>query len=165
MEPQLPPLANTCAATGSPFVNGERVISYLRRDAAGAFVRYDVAESANANYSPEGIPVCHWVQVFKPRAAGVDSARLLRLNSENLFLTLADPATGNAPENARLIQFLALVLERKKILRPKGRTPDGIRQLFEHAKSKQIYEVPAGDLTPDFFLSLQEQLGVLVGAR
>jgi len=57
------------------------------------------------------------------------------------------------------------VLERKKILRPKGRAADGVRQLYEHAKNKQLYEVPAGDLSPDFFLSLQEQLGALVGGK
>ena len=152
MEPSLPPLATACAATGRPF-------------AAGAYVRHDVAEAAAPGFAAPGIPVCSWVQVFKPRDAHADPARLLRLNAENLFLTLADPAVGGAPENARLVQFLALVLERKKILRPKGRAADGVRQLYEHAKNKQLYEVPAGDLSPDFFLSLQEQLGALVGGK
>jgi len=30
------------------------------------------------------------------------------------------------------------MLERKKLLRPRGRTPDGGRDLFEHARTKQI---------------------------
>lgn len=165
MEPHLPPLATVCAATGRPFAAGDRVVSRLVRDAAGAYLRHDVAEADNAGFTPSGLPVCSWTQLFKPRDTNVDPARLLRLNAENLFLTLADPATGNAPENARLIQFLALVLERKKILRPKGRAADGLRQLFEHTKTKQLFEVPAGDLSPDFFLSLQDQLGALVGGR
>jgi hypothetical protein len=165
MEPSLPPLANVCAVTGRAFAAGDRVVSRLVRDAVGAYVRHDVAEPAASGFVAPGVPVCSWVQVFKPRSADSDSARQLRLNAENLFLTLADPAAGGTPENERLVQFLALVLERKKILRPKGRTADGVRQIYEHAKNKQLYEVSAADLSPDFFLSLQEQLGVLVGGR
>jgi hypothetical protein len=166
MELHLPPLATTCAATGRSFVTGDRVVSRLvRGPAAENVTRFDVAESASAGFVAIGVPVCQWVQPYKARTADGDSARLLRLNAENLFLTLADPVAPSAPENARLIQFLALVLERKKILRPRGPAADRSRQLYEHAKTKQMYEVSAGLLSPEFFLSLQEQLGVLVGGK
>ncbi len=167
MEPHLPPLAAICAATGRPFTAGDRVVSCLAHDPAahGGLARFDVAEAARAGFTPSGAPICQWVQVYKARTSDVDAARLLRLNAENLFLTLADPATELAPENARLVQFLALVLERKRILRPKGRTADGARQLYEHVRSKQLHEVPAGELSPEFFLSLQSQLGALLGGR
>ncbi|MGH7945749.1 MAG: hypothetical protein ACREF9_12170, partial [Opitutaceae bacterium] len=88
----------------------------------------------------------------------------LKLTAENLFVALADPTTEPTPENTRLVQFLALMLERKKILRPKGLTADGARNRYEHAKSRAIFEVPAGELTPEFFVAVQEQLSVLVGA-
>ena len=166
MELHLPPLGTACAVTSQPFAPGDRVISHLVRGlAASALSRFDVLERAAADFTAPGVPVCQWVQLYKPRTADADAARLLRLNAENLFLTLADPAGPPAPENARLIQFLALVLERKKILRPRGPAADRSRQLYEHAKTKQLYEVPAGELTPEFFLSLQEQLGVLVGTK
>jgi hypothetical protein len=166
MDLHLPPLAHICAVTGRTFVPGDRVASYLVRGvAAGGLARFDVEVAAGAGYIPPGALVCHWVQIFKERSSEVDAARLLRLNAENLFLTLADPAAEAAPENARLVQFLALVLERKKILRPKGKTTDGTRQIYEHARSKQLYEIPAGELSPEFFLSLQEQMGALVGGK
>jgi hypothetical protein len=66
-------------------------------------------------------------------------------------------------ENTPLVQFLALMLERKKLLRPKGLTADRARRIYEHAKTRQLYEVPVGDLTPQFFVKVQQQLGVLVG--
>ena len=56
------------------------------------------------------------------------------------------------------------MLERKKILRPRGPSADGLRQRYEHAKSKVMFEVPAGELTAEFFVAVQEQLSVLVGA-
>ena len=107
---------------------------------------------------------CRWVHVFKPRKAGENAEKELKLTAENLFVTLADPLTEPTPESTRLLQFLALMLERKKILRPKGRSADRERNLYEHAKTQQMFEVPAGELTPEFFVAVQEQLSVLVGS-
>ena len=92
-----------------------------------------------------------------------NSDRALKLTAENLFLTLADPSTEPTPENARLLQFLALMLERKKVLRLRGRTDDGAKNRLEHMTSRQMFEIPADDLTPEFFVAIQEQLSVLVG--
>jgi len=60
------------------------------------------------------------------------------------------------------LQFLALMLERKRLLRPRGRTADGERNLYEHLRTHQLYEIPAGDLSPEFFVKIREQLGVLI---
>jgi len=160
----LQPLATTCSVSGEPFVEGMRVASFLvRSGAAMEIVRYDVIEAHAQGFSPEGILACRWVQPYKPRKQGENSDRALKLTAENLFVALADPTTEPTPENTRLVQFLALMLERKKILRPRGRSTDGARNRFEHARSKQIFEIPAGDLTPEFFVAVQQQLSVLVG--
>jgi hypothetical protein len=103
------------------------------------------------------------VHVFKPKPAEANPDRLLKLTAENLFLTLADPANEPVPANTPLLQFLALMLERKRLLRPRGRTADGERNLYEHLRTRQMYEIPAGDLSPEFFVKIREQLGVLVG--
>ncbi|MEO6245206.1 MAG: hypothetical protein ABIQ12_07195 [Opitutaceae bacterium] len=160
----LQPLAMTCLVSGEAFAEGDRVASYLVRvGAALEIVRYDVLEKHAANFTPEGFVACSWVQAYKPRRAGENSDRALKLTAENLFVALADPTTEPTPENTRLVQFLALMLERKKILRPRGLTADRARNRYEHAKSKAIFEVPVGDLTPEFFVAVQEQLSVLVG--
>lgn len=166
MEMNLQPLASSSHVTGQPFEDGVRVVSYLvRSEAAPDVLRYDVREEEAENFAPEGAVVCRWTHVFKQRRAGENPERQLKLTAENLFVTLADPATELASENVGLVQFLALMLERKKLLRPKGRTDDGERNLFEHAKSKLMYEVPVGEMTPEYFLSIQEQLSLLVGKK
>jgi len=165
MEMQLQPLATTCFVSGEPFVEGARVASHLVRfGRALEIMRYDVLESRVADFAPEGFVACKWVHVFKPRRAGENPDRALKLTAENLFVTLADPTTEPTPENTRLVQFLALMLERKRILRPRGRSADGQRNRYEHARSKAIFEVPVGELTSEFFVAVQEQLSVLVGA-
>src|SRR5881394_4536933 len=130
MEMQLQPLAQACHVSGEPFVAGARVASFLVPTAALDIVRYDVLESNAAGFSPEGYVACRWVHVYKPRRPGENLDRTLKMTAENLFVALADPATEPTPENTRLVQFLALMLERKKLLRPKGRSPDGAKNLY-----------------------------------
>ena len=163
MEMHLQPLATACAVSGEPFVEGSRVASFLVRTPKLDVVRSDLLESQLGHFVPEGLVACRWVHVFKLRKAGENADRELKLTAENLFVTLADPLTEPTPESTRLLQFLALMLERKKILRPKGRTADRERNVYEHAKTKQLFEVPVGELTPEFFVAVQEQLSVLVG--
>jgi hypothetical protein len=165
MEMHLQPIATTCFVSGEPFVEDARVASHLvRQGAALEIVRHDVLESNLERYVSNGVVACKWVHAFKPRRAGENPDRALKLTAENLFVALADPTSEPTPENTRLLQFLALMLERKKILKPRGRSADGLRNRYEHARSKAIFEVPAGELTPEFFVAVQAQLSVLVGA-
>ena len=164
MELNLQPQAALCQLTGQPFAEGDRVASYLVRGAALEILRYDVLESAAAGFAPEGVVACRWVHAYKPRLPGENADRRLKLTAESLFLTLADPLTEPTEENTRLVRFLALMLERKKILKARGRSADGAKDRYEHAKTKQIFELPAGELNPAFFVAVQAQLGLLVGA-
>lgn len=165
MEMHLQPLGATCYVSGEPFVGGARVASYLVRvGAALEIVRYDVLEAHAVGFAPEGFVACRWVHVFKPRRAGENPERALKLTAENLFVALADPTTEPTPENTRLVQFMALMLERKRVLKPRGRSADGARNRYEHMRTKAIFEVPVGKLTPEFFVAVQGQLSVLVGA-
>jgi hypothetical protein len=163
MELQLQPLASACHVSGQPFVEGNRVASQLVTLKSGEIMRYDFLEAEAGKFTVEGSIVCRWVQVFKPRRANENPDRALKLTAETLFITLADPTAETTPENTRLVQFLALMLERKRVIRQKGRTADGRRNIFEHAKTKQFFEVPVGELTPEFFIQVQAQLGMLVG--
>lgn len=164
MDLNLQPLANTCHLSASPFVDGQRVASFLVNEPGAAEVaRYDMLETEIARFETKGQIVCSWVHPYKARRSGDSADKTLKLTTENLFLTLADPATEPSEENTRLILFLALMLERKRILRPRGKTTDGARVRYEHARSKQIFELPADELTPEFFVRVQEQLSVLVG--
>jgi hypothetical protein len=163
MDLSLQPQAPSCFLTQQPFVEGQRVVSFLVRSKTGEVLRLDVLETERAKFEADGVVVCSWVRVFKPRKAGENAERDMKLTAEALFITLADPMTEVTAENTRLLQFLALMLERKRVLKPKGRTADGARNVYEHAKSKQLFEVLVGELSPEFFIQVQEQLSVLMG--
>jgi len=95
---------------------------------------------------------------------GGNADRRVNFTPATLFSRRADPLTEQTEENTRLVRFLALMLERKRLLRPKGRSADGEKNIFEHARTKQLFEIPAGELDPAFFVAVQAQLGLLVGS-
>lgn len=159
----LQPSATQCAVTATPFQDGDRVVCFLGYGADGQVARWDLLASSEADFTLPDRTICRWVHVFKPRSKDDNPERTLKLGAETLFTTLCDPAAEVIEANTPLIQFLTLMLERKKLLRPKGLTADRARRIYEHTKTKQLYEVPVGELTPEFFMKVQEQLGVLVG--
>ena len=182
MELNLHPIATKCFVSGRAFAENDRVVCYLAREANGEVIRRDLLEAEDGRFMPPAFIYCRWVVGFKHRKAGENPALTLKLTAENLFLTLALPV--NVPEdtvlgtntgfaeanngafsatNTPLLQFLALMLERKKLIKPRGVTEDGQRQIYEHMPSRQLYEIPVGDLNGEFFQKIQEHLGVLVG--
>jgi hypothetical protein len=164
MELTLHPLAKTCRVTGTAFAEGDRVVSYLVREAGGEFGRHDMLAAAEADYAKPEVVFCRWVVEFKARRTEENSGRALKLTAENLFVTLADPMMESSDANTPMLQFLALMLERKKVLKPRGLNADRTRNVYEHAKTKQLFEVPVGELDEAFFVNIQGQLDLLVGS-
>jgi len=168
MELNLHPIATKCFVSSREFAENDRVVSYLVREATGEVARRDLLEAEDGRFMPPAFVYCRWVTDFKPRRDD-NAALALKLTAENLFLTLATPsgseAIGEQPSaiNTPLLQFLALMLERKRLIKLRGLTEDGVRQIYEHMPSHQLYEVPVGDLNVEFFQKIQEHLGVLVG--
>jgi hypothetical protein len=182
MELNLHPIATKCYVSGREFRENDRVVSYLVRPSTGSgpggeagvvpVERRDVLESEDTgSFPPAAGPelverafvYCRWVVAFKQRKADENPALTLKLTAENLFMTLADPAAEPSATNTPLLQFLALMLERKKLIKARGLTEDGSRHRYEHMATHQFYEVPVGDLNAEFFQKIQEHLGVLVG--
>ena len=163
MELNLHPIATKCFVSGRDFAENDRIACYLAREASGEVIRRDLLELEDGRFMPPAFIYCRWVVAFKQRKAGGNPALTLKLTADNLFLTLADPANEPNATNTPLLQFLALMLERKKLIKSRGISEDGQRQIYEHMATHQLYEVPLGDLNVDFFQKIQEHLGVLVG--
>lgn len=163
MELTLHPIATKCCVSGREFAEGDRVVCYFVREENGLSGRRDLLEAEDANLQKPAEVFCRWVVSFKPRKAGENADRELKMTAENLFLTLADPANPPDATNTPLLQFLALMMERKKLIKPRGLTADGTRTVYEHMRTHQRVEVPVGNLDAAFFVKIQSQLDVLVG--
>lgn len=163
MELNLHPIATKCCVSGREFAEHDRVVCYLLREENGLTGRRDLLESEDVNLVKPAQVYCRWVVIFKPRLLEENADRNLKLTAETLFLTLADPSNPPSETNTPMVQFLALMLERKRLIKLRGLTEDKQRQIYEHMPSHQMFEVPVGILDQSFFVKIQEQLGVLVG--
>ncbi len=161
MELNLQPQADTCFVTQTVFAEGDRVVSFLVRDPGTEFRRYDCLADAEGTNLPPGEVLCRWTRIFKPRPVGMDAERELKLTAESLFLSLTEEGSGDVSENTQLKQFLALMLERKRVLKNRGRSIGG-NIVYEHMRSKRMIEVPAGEMDAAFFMSVREKLGLLI---
>jgi hypothetical protein len=164
MDLQLKPTADACCVTHAAFQAGDRVVSFLVRDAAtGEFVRADCLAAQESGATFPGEVLCRWTRTFKPVPVGVNLDRALRLSADSLLLSLTEDADAPVEENGPLKQFLALMLERKRLIRPRGASADGTRRVYEHGRTKRMLEVPAGTMDDAFFLQMRDKLGVLLG--
>lgn len=148
-----------CAVSGRPFEKGERVYSALYwRD--GQYVRLDfTAESWNArNDNIE--PLSAWQADFVPPAPPPPEA-LKKDDAESLLrrlMTANDPVT----RNARYI--LALMLERKKMLRQVERQRnEGLSVLvYEHLPTGEVWLIEDPGMKLGELKAIQDEVAQLL---
>lgn len=110
-------------------------------------------------------PVAQWIRTFRSNDSEKELAREAVESADELFDQLmsdSDPAEEEGGQNGEirgiLRYLLALHLERKRILRPKGRIqPDGI-QIYRHPKRDRDYRVESVELRMDLIREIEEQL-------
>lgn len=155
---------------------GEYYVSYLVVDDNNELQRFDVSAGQDEEFTPEGQLLCRWRQLYKKEPVRDDSASRQKETAEGLFLSLYEEESPEdseeQPEEERRKQaeereimkkFLSLLLERKRVLRPRGASPDGQLRLMEHVRSKSILAVPAGALSQEELMRISERLSALVG--
>ncbi len=143
-------------------MEGEQLFCCLMEEESGEVTRIDLKASEEENFTPEGAILCRWYLAYRSKEPADSEERALKLTAENLFIEMCDSGSDEESENASLLQFLGLMLERKRILRNRGVSKDGVWQNYYHIKSKKNYKIPAGDLSTRFFVEIQKKLGLLL---
>lgn len=163
MDWQIKPLARECAVSGKPFEIGDEVVCFLFRDEEGQLQRADVAAPKVEEFPRPDAVLGRWGREVKPRSEEEREARANALaTTEELFLSLFQQDSPELADDRELFkQVLALMLERKRILRSQGRPVDGV-QTYLHVRSKEIYPVQATDPDPSALMRIQEELNMLV---
>ena len=150
-----------CAASGRAFEKGDRVFSALYwRD--GQYARVDLAAEAWLARNDNIEPLSAWQTDFVPPAPP-EPETLRKDDAESLLRRLvADHAPGT--RNARYI--LALMLERKKVLRQLERQrQDGASILvYEHLPSGEVWLIEDPGLKLGELTAVQDEVAHLLGA-
>lgn len=151
--------SETCTATQRPFQEGEFFYTALYRDADN-FRRDDVCEEAWAARPAEPAPFSFWKTKFEappppppePLAKQDAEGILRRLIGEN----------SDATKNARYI--LALMLERKRILKPMESSDPDI-MVYERAGTGETFLIPNPRLSLAQVPEVQAEVTALLGLQ
>jgi hypothetical protein len=148
-----------CAATGRSFEKGERIFSALYwRD--GQYQRVDLCADAWQARNENIEPLSAWQTEFVPPPPP-EAEALKKDDAESLLRRLiAENAPGT--RNARYI--LALMLERKRLLKQIESKEDihGRTLLYEHVKTGEVFIVPDPGLRLDQIEAVQSEVAALL---
>jgi len=149
-----------CSVTERQFADGEIFHTLLFREKDG-FSREDLSEEAWRERDKARVPFSSWKSKYEvppppePEALGKQTAEdLLRRYMEE---------PGNQHTNVRYI--LALMLERKRILKPVETKEDGGERLliYERRETGEVFVIPDPRLRLDQIEEVQAEVAELLG--
>jgi hypothetical protein len=147
--------ADACARTQRPFQPGEQFYTLLFREGEG-FRREDLSEEAWTQRNENIRPFSFWKSRYEPPPAEPPEP-LAKENAEDILRRLL---AQNDPVNANVCYVLAVMLERKRVLKQiKTDQSEGRPVLiYEHAKSGDVFIVPDVRLRLDELEQVQSEV-------
>lgn len=148
--------AHVCARSKKEFSEGEYFYTLLFREGDG-FRREDVCEEVWESRNDNIQPFSFWRSKYEAPPAAAPEA-LPRDDAEGLLRRLIaeqDPATLNAR------YILALMLERKRVVRPMDSDDDSVL-VYEHLASGDIFVIANPGLSFDQIPAVQIEVGELL---
>lgn len=160
MEWSIRSLSKRCGVSGEPFSDGDAVMCFVFKTKSGEIERMDVLErNVPALKDPPGTLVGFWRRVFSSDPAAFADAKQKLISQEDFFFSLFDVPPSEDGEILK--QFVALYLERKRVLRVSG-TPKNGFQNFVHIKSKKEFSVPVRDADPETLARLASVIDAFI---
>ena len=151
--------SDACGITAKPFAEGEVFYTVLFRDGE-EFRRMDLCEEAwNARASdPSAEPIfSSWRSKFEPPPPPAPEP-LPRDDAEGMLRRLIETAD---PAHANTLYLLAVMLERKRVLRPQV-SPDQDTLIYEHASTGETFIVRDPRLSLADLESVQQEVSSLL---
>lgn len=148
-----------CDATGKPFEEGETFYTALFQDGEG-FRRADLCEEAwTARATDPEAPAffSSWRSKFEPPAPPAPEA-LRRDDAEGMLRRLIE---SNDPAHTNTRYLLAVMLERKRILRPQP-SPDKSTLIYERAGTGETFIVADPQLSLSDLVAVQEEVSAML---
>ncbi|WP_411828069.1 hypothetical protein [Luteolibacter sp. AS25] len=134
-----------CTATGTPFSEGQKIITALFPDPeSSGYLRKDFCEAAwkeiEAGSELSDQPFSHWRTTFIPAPINENVQPVTKQTAEDLLRNLVEEDQDHT-ENTRYI--LAVMLERQKLLRETDTQPTsgGTLRIYEHRKTGEVFIV------------------------
>lgn len=150
---------HACSKTGKRFEEGEVFYTLLFREADG-FRREDLCEEAWSGRNDNIKPFSFWRSKYEPPPPPPPEA-LKKDDAEGLLRTMI---AGRRPEHENARFILALMLERKKVLRPME-SQDSDLLVYEHAKTGEVLTLTNPNLGLDRIPEVQREVAALLDGQ
>lgn len=163
LEWQIKPLAKK-SALGKEIKAGDTVVCAVFIDELGNLDRVDFLKDEFNQQQISGKIIGRWERVVSanPDADERMARKMSLASSEDFFISLFDEQVQIQTDEIDVVkQMLALLLERKRILRPMGRASGDI-QKYLHVATKRIFDVPQKNLDEELIIKIQSQLGSII---
>ncbi len=153
--------ADACARTERAFEPGEPFYTLLFREADG-FRREDLSEQAWAQRNENIQPYSFWKSRYEPAPAAPPEP-LEKQTAEDILRKLL---TENDPSKVNACYILAVMLERKRVLKQVkvDQSNDRPVLIYEHAKTGDVFIVPDVRLRLDEIEQVQTEVTALLKA-
>jgi hypothetical protein len=153
---------DACAATGRAFVADELFYTLLFEE-AGGYRREDLSEEAfHARGAAAPPPFSFWRSKYTPPPPPAPEP-LGKQTAEDLLRTYMAEQT---PQHAHARYLLAVMLERKRLLREievrRGGESGPVR-VYEHTKTGEVFIIPDPGLRLDQLAAVQQEVSALLG--
>lgn len=156
--------AHACQGCGREFKPGETLHTLLF-DARGAYERLDVCQACWESQHAQGSNhrrgfVSHWQGTYDPPPAA-EPDPIQKETAETLLRKLIE---RNDPLHAGAVFILAVMLERKRLLKAKAQTTESGRRMliYEHARTGDVLTVTDPELQLDQLEAVQRDVATLL---
>lgn len=147
--------SSRCTASNQPFEPGERIYSalYLKR---GQYERVDLSKAAWESRNENIAPLSAWQSEYTPPPPAPPEA-LKKDTAEGLLRSLIEE---NLPTTRNARYILALMLERKKVLRQVDRQKQENTTIlvYEHTQSGDVWLIEDPDLKLTDLIAVQTEV-------
>lgn len=150
---------HVCSRTGREFAEGESFYTLLYRDGDG-FRREDLCEEAWKSRNDNLQPFSFWRSKYEPPAPPPPEP-MAKDDAEGLLRNLM--AEQN-PAHANAQYILALMLERKRLLRPVESQDDGVL-VYEHVRTGETFVLANPHLSFERIPEVQLEVSELLAGR
>ncbi len=155
-----------CAATGTPFTEGQPIITAIFPDPeSSGYLRKDFCDDAwNARTEDEEQAFSSWRTKFQLTTVTEDSRAVTKQSAEELLRSLVEEDQDHT-ENTRYI--LAVMLERQKLLKETDTQPTagGILRIYEHRKTGEVFIVKDPNIPLDQVEKVQAEVFALLSPQ
>ena len=161
---QIKPLAKKSALSEREIAPGDTVVCAVFVNEFGMLDRLDFHKDEFDVSKVAGKIIGKWERVVSehPEADERMARRMSLESSEDFFVSLFDENSAVETDEVDVVkQMLALLLERKRILRAVGRPVNNVQKYIQPS-TKREFSVPQKNLDEDLVIKIQSQLGSII---